>query len=102
MDTTRKLTAFAIGLFSAWFADPARAQLSMFLVVHNVVLVHDAWADSSSWSELITRLRAAGLEVTALQNPPNRPADSDTAVHRASRGSIIRYGFKYPIYCAGL
>lgn len=35
----------------------------------NVVLVHGAWADGSSWAEVIARLQAAGLHVTAVQNP---------------------------------
>jgi pimeloyl-ACP methyl ester carboxylesterase len=37
--------------------------------VRNVVLVHGAYADGSSWSEVITRLQAAGLTATAVQNP---------------------------------
>src|SRR5271163_666654 len=39
--------------------DPAR----------NVVLVHGLFADGSSWSEVIPRLQAAGLNVTSVQNP---------------------------------
>jgi len=35
----------------------------------NVVLVHGLFADGSSWSEVIPRLQAAGLNVTAVQNP---------------------------------
>src|SRR3984957_4087123 len=35
----------------------------------NVVLVHGLFADGSSWSEVIGRLQAAGLNVTAVQNP---------------------------------
>ena len=35
----------------------------------NVVLVHGLFADGSSWSEVIPRLQAAGLNVTSLQNP---------------------------------
>jgi pimeloyl-ACP methyl ester carboxylesterase len=35
----------------------------------NVVLVHGLFADGSSWSEVIARLQAAGLNVTAVQNP---------------------------------
>ena len=37
--------------------------------VRNVVLVHGAYADGSSWSEVIERLQAAGLNATAVQNP---------------------------------
>jgi len=34
----------------------------------NVVLVHGLFADGSSWSEVIPRLQAAGLNVTSVQN----------------------------------
>ncbi|HEY6773174.1 MAG TPA: alpha/beta hydrolase, partial [Oxalicibacterium sp.] len=30
---------------------------------------HGAWADGSSWSDVIARLQAAGLHVTSVQNP---------------------------------
>jgi pimeloyl-ACP methyl ester carboxylesterase len=35
----------------------------------NVVLVHGLFADGSSWSEVIARLQAAGLNATSVQNP---------------------------------
>jgi pimeloyl-ACP methyl ester carboxylesterase len=35
----------------------------------NVVLVHGLFADGSSWSEVIARLQAKGLNVTSVQNP---------------------------------
>src|SRR3954453_13703423 len=34
-----------------------------------VVLVHGAWADGSSWNDVIERLRAEGVRVTAPANP---------------------------------
>ena len=37
--------------------------------IKNVVLVHGLFADGSSWSEVIPRLQAAGLNVTSVQNP---------------------------------
>jgi pimeloyl-ACP methyl ester carboxylesterase len=39
------------------------------LKAKNVVLVHGLFADGSSWSEVIPRLQAAGLNVTSVQNP---------------------------------
>jgi len=41
----------------------------------NVVLVHGAWADGSSWSEIIEPLQAAGHHVTAPQLPLTSLAD---------------------------
>ncbi|HWO39976.1 MAG TPA: hypothetical protein VNO32_65245, partial [Candidatus Acidoferrum sp.] len=35
----------------------------------NVVLVHGLFADGSSWSEVIARLQAAGINAAAVQNP---------------------------------
>ena len=35
----------------------------------NVVLVHGAWADGSSWSDVIRLLQASGFIVTAPQFP---------------------------------
>jgi pimeloyl-ACP methyl ester carboxylesterase len=49
----------------------------------NVVLVHGAWADGSSWAEVIPRLQAAGLKVAAVQNPLTSLADSVAATRRA-------------------
>jgi len=43
--------------------------------VSNVVLVHGAYADGSSWSEVIERLQGAGLTATAVQNPLTSLAD---------------------------
>src|SRR3954469_5338177 len=35
--------------------------------LRNIVLVHGAWADASSWSGVIRRLQKAGYQVTAVQ-----------------------------------
>ena len=42
----------------------------------NVVLVHGAWADGSSWSAVIERLQADGYHVTAPQFPMTTLADN--------------------------
>jgi pimeloyl-ACP methyl ester carboxylesterase len=42
----------------------------------NIVLVHGAWADGSSWSAVIERLQAGGYNVTAPQFPMNALADN--------------------------
>jgi pimeloyl-ACP methyl ester carboxylesterase len=41
----------------------------------NIVLVHGAWADGSSWSAVIERLQASGYHVTAPQFPETSLAD---------------------------
>jgi len=47
-----------------------------------VVLVHGLFADGSSWSEVIPRLQAAGLNVTSVQNPLTTLPDAVDAALR--------------------
>src|SRR5262245_26943691 len=61
----------------------AHAQSTPSVKAKNVVLVHGAWADGSSWSEVIPILQAAGLHVTAVQNPLGSLAESVEAARRA-------------------
>ena len=84
MNTLRKLTVIVFSMVSAMlFATQALAQPARPVQARNVVLVHGAWADGSSWSEVIARLQAAGLHVTAVQNPLTSLADSVAATRRA-------------------
>ena len=48
----------------------------------NVVLVHGLFADGSSWSEVIPRLQAAGLNVTSVQNPLTTLPEAVAAAER--------------------
>jgi pimeloyl-ACP methyl ester carboxylesterase len=41
----------------------------------NVVLVHGAWADGSSWTAVIEKLQAKGYNVTAPQFPETSTED---------------------------
>jgi pimeloyl-ACP methyl ester carboxylesterase len=52
----------------------------------NIVLVHGAWADGSSWSGVIERLQAAGYHVTAPQFPMSSLA---AAVQQGLAGSAF-------------
>ncbi len=45
----------------------------------NVVLVHGAWADGSSWSAVIARLQADGYNVVAPQFPMTSPVQQALA-----------------------
>ncbi|SMF44164.1 hypothetical protein L603_002200000080 [Cellulosimicrobium cellulans J34] len=49
----------------------------------NVVLVHGAYADGSSWAAVVGLLQEAGLTVTAVQNPLTSLADDAAATWRA-------------------
>src|ERR1700726_151742 len=48
----------------------------------NVVLVHGLFTDGSSWSEVIPRLQAAGLNVTSVQNPLTTLRDAVASARR--------------------
>jgi len=73
---------FAAGLLATPLSF-AHAQSAPEAKARNVVLVHGAWADGSSWSEVIPILQAAGLHVTAVQNPLGSLAESVEAARRA-------------------
>jgi pimeloyl-ACP methyl ester carboxylesterase len=61
----------------------ARAQTAAPVKARNIVLVHGAWADGSSWSEVIARLQAARTHVTAVQNPLTSLAEAVAETRRA-------------------
>lgn len=56
-------------------AKPTRAK--------NVVLVHGAYADGSSWLPVIKHLQQSGLNATAVQNPLTSLADDVAATKRS-------------------
>jgi len=51
-----------------------------------VVLVHGAWADGSSWSGVLARLLAAGVDARAVQLPLSSLDDDVAAVRRSLQG----------------
>lgn len=51
--------------------------------VKNIVLIHGAFADGSSWSKIIPLLEAKALSVIAVQNPLTSLADDVAAAKRA-------------------
>ena len=66
--------------------------------VKNVVLIHGAWADGSSWSKLIPLLEAKGLHVVAVQLPLTSLADDVATTKRAialQDGPVVLVGHSY-------
>lgn len=64
----------------------------------NVVLVHGAWADGSSWSKVIGPLKAAGMTVVAAPLPLTSLADDVAALGRALErldGPVVLAGHAY-------
>lgn len=83
MKIARITMALAAATLAAMLGSAAGAQTAAPVEAKNVVLVHGAWADGSSWAEVIPLLQAAGLNVTAVQNPLTSLADSVAATRRA-------------------
>jgi pimeloyl-ACP methyl ester carboxylesterase len=66
--------------------------------VKNIVLVHGAFADGSSWNKVIPLLQAKGFNVTSVQHPMNTLADDVAAVKRAlavQDGPVILAGHSW-------
>src|SRR5215218_2302756 len=64
----------------------------------NIVLVHGAWADGSSWSKVIPILQNAGHRVIAVQLPLHSVADDVATIKRAVDlvgGPTILVGHSY-------
>jgi pimeloyl-ACP methyl ester carboxylesterase len=51
--------------------------------VKNIIFVHGAFADGSSWAKVIPLLQAEGYNVTAVQNPLTSFSDDVAATNRA-------------------
>jgi pimeloyl-ACP methyl ester carboxylesterase len=66
--------------------------------VKNIVLVHGAFADGSSWSKVIPLLQAKGFNVIAVQNPLSSLAADVAATKRAiaqTNGPLILVGHSW-------
>jgi pimeloyl-ACP methyl ester carboxylesterase len=66
--------------------------------VKNIVLVHGAFADASSWAKLIPILEADGYHVVAVQNPLTSLADDVAATKRVialQDGPVILVGHSW-------
>jgi pimeloyl-ACP methyl ester carboxylesterase len=71
MDTSRRTFSAALvaGAAASLISTRGMGATATPTKARNVVLVHGLFADGSSWSEVIPRLQAAGLNVTSVQNP---------------------------------
>ena len=82
----------------AMASNPARAAEGVPIKAKNIVLVHGAWADGSSWDAVIPYLQAAGLNVTSVQNPLTSLANDVGATKRAldmHEGPTVLVGHSY-------
>jgi pimeloyl-ACP methyl ester carboxylesterase len=73
----------AVALLVSTVAAGGNEQKDRHRGVTNVVLVHGAWADGSSWSKVVPLLHAKGFNVVAVQTPLTSLADDVATVKRA-------------------
>jgi len=95
MNVLLSLTA-AIGI--VFSAAASAAPTAVHPPVKNIVLVHGAFADGSSWAKVIPILQAKGYNVVAVQNPLTSLADDVAATHRAlalQNGPVILVGHSW-------
>src|SRR5713226_1640079 len=77
---------------------PASLNRIVMTKASNVILVHGAWADGSSWSKVIPLLLNGGLRVTAVQLPLISLRGDVATVARAvalEDGPMILVGHSY-------
>jgi pimeloyl-ACP methyl ester carboxylesterase len=91
-------TILAAGISAATaFAGAGQAQ-GQQQPVKNIVLVHGAFADGTSWGKIIPILEARGFHVVAVQNPLTSLADDANATRRIialQEGPVILVGHSW-------
>src|SRR6266851_1834301 len=66
--------------------------------IHNIILVHGAWADGSSWDKVIPLLEEKGFHVTAVHLPFTTLAEDAATVKRTlalQDGPVLLVGHSY-------
>jgi len=92
------LLALTIGIITLVASTGVEGAPTAATTVKNVVLVHGAFADGSSYAKVIPLLEAKGLHVTAVQNPLSSLADDVAATKRAiasQDGPVILVGHSW-------
>jgi hypothetical protein len=93
--------ALALSFAVPLIGSSLKAQSPQASAVENVVLVHGAWVDGSSWSKVIPLLEAKGLHVVSVQIPLTSLADDVAATKRALALIDGTRTTKYTVYSVG-
>jgi pimeloyl-ACP methyl ester carboxylesterase len=96
MNLVHAIAAVTTGM--ALLASSANYAESQDRTVKNIVLVHGAFADGSSWSKVIPILEARGFHVVAVQNPLTSLSDDVNATRRIlalQEGPVILVGHSW-------
>jgi pimeloyl-ACP methyl ester carboxylesterase len=89
---------FAIAATAAIAASTGQVQAAEAVSSPTVVLVHGAFADSSSWNGVAARLKADGVKVIAAANPLRSVAEDAryvSSVVEAIPGPVVLVGHSY-------
>jgi pimeloyl-ACP methyl ester carboxylesterase len=98
LDTLPSLVGAGLSLVFAFPVVPLLAQKPPATAVKNIVLVHGAFADGTSWSKIIPLLEAKGYHVVAVQNPLTSLAEDVAATRRIialQDGPVILVGHSW-------
>jgi pimeloyl-ACP methyl ester carboxylesterase len=82
MDRRTFSTAMLASAASVILSSRALAISSTPVNARNIVLAHGLFADGSCWLEVISRLQAAGMNCTAVQNPLTTLSEAAASVTR--------------------
>ena len=88
-----RISIFAVAFFTSAIAFAAQAA-----EVRNIVIVHGAWADGSSWRKATEILTRRGYNVTIVQQPITSLADDVAATNRVldlQTGPTLLVGHSY-------
>lgn len=99
MSTIQQIASIALFAAANVFLLPQNARPQVpSKGIKNVVLVHGAFADGSSWAKVIPLLQSKGLNVIAVQNPLTSLQDDVAATKRAivsMDGPVLLAGHSY-------
>ena len=96
---TSRMAPLAWIMLALFAANLAQAGDDSVSKTKDVILVHGAWADGSSWSKVIPLLERRGFHVTAVQLPLTSVAEDVATVKRAIEldpGPLLLVGHSYP------
>lgn len=98
MSTIKRLSSFALIVAMVIISLPQEAKTQNTKGIKNIVLVHGAFADGSSWAKVIPLLQAKGYNVLAVQNPLTSFGDDVAAAKRTIAqmdGPVLLVGHSY-------
>jgi pimeloyl-ACP methyl ester carboxylesterase len=98
LDKFHSILVAGVSLAFALIPTTTFAQQTSPTEVRNIVLVHGAFADGTSWSKVIPILEAKGYHVVAVQNPLTSLADDVAATKRIialQDGPVILVGHSW-------